>query len=332
MEELMREMREITFREAIIEAYREEMRRDERVFIMGEDVGRFGGAYKLTKGLIEEFGPERLRDTPISEEGFLGAGIGAAITGMRPVVEVMFVDFLNSCMNQLVNMAPKLRYSTGGQLKVPLVITSMISNPVRALGADHAQDLTPWFLNVPGFKVALPSTPYDAKGLLKTAIRDDNPVLFFIPYALLGTKGPVPDEEYTIPFGKANLRKKGSDLTVVAISAMVPKALRASSKLEEEGVSVEVIDPRTLVPLDKKAIIGSVKKTKKLITVEGSHKRCGVGSEMAAMIIEEAFDYLDAPIMRVAAPDIPTPASPPLEKCMEPDENDIITMVKKLGL
>lgn len=325
-------MREITFREAIIEAYREEMRRDERVFIMGEDVGRFGGAYKLTKGLMEEFGPERIRDTPISEEGFLGAAIGAAVTGMRPIVEIMFVDFLNCCMNQLVNFAPKLRYSTGGQLKVPLVITSMISNPVRSLGADHSQVLTPWFVNVPGFRVVLPSTPYDAKGLLKTAIRDDNPVLFFIPYALLGAKGSIPDEEYTIPFGKADIKKRGSDLTIVAISTMVHKALRASQKLEEEGITAEVIDPRTLDPLDKEAIISSVMKTRKLITVEDSHKTCGVGSEIAAMVIENAFDHLDAPILRVAAPDVPTPASPPLEKQIEPDENDIIDAVKNLGL
>lgn len=325
-------MREITFREAMNEALREEMRMDERVFIMGEDVGLFGGPYKVMFGLMEEFGPERVRDTPISEEGFLGAGVGAAVTGMRPVVEIMFVDFLLCCMNQLVNFAPKLGYSTGGQLKVPLVIMSMISNPKRGLGADHCQVLTPWFLNVPGLKVVLPSTPHDAKGLLKTAVRDDDPVLFLYPFVLLAKKGAVPEEEYTIPFGQADVKKRGDDLTIMAISAMVPKALRASQKLEEEGISVEVIDPRTLVPLDKRTIIDSVKKTKRLITVEDSCKTCGVGAEIAAMVMENAFDYLDAPILRVAAPDIPAPASPSLEKQIMPNENDIISTVEKLGL
>ncbi|MFQ5711977.1 MAG: alpha-ketoacid dehydrogenase subunit beta [Candidatus Geothermarchaeales archaeon] len=322
-------MREITFVEALNEALREEMRRDERVFIMGEDVGVFGGIYRVTKGLMEEFGPERVRDTPISEEGFVGAGVGAAITGMRPVVEIMYADFLANCMNQIVNFAAKMRYMSGDQLKVPLVVRAMMGHG-RGHGGDHSQVPMPWFMNVPGLKIVVPSTPYDAKGLLKAAVRDDNPVMFFEPFLLYGMRGPVPEEEYTIPLGEADVKREGEDLTIVAVSAMVPRALKAADRLRGEGVNAEVIDPRTLIPLDKKTIVESVRKTGRLITVEYSHKTGGIGAEISATIMEEAFDYLDAPVLRLASPDMSIPVSPPLAKLTVPDVEDIVGVAKKI--
>ena len=322
-------MREITMIKALNEALWEEMRRDDTVIIMGEDVGLLGGLYRVTRGLMDEFGSERVRDTPISEEGFVGAGIGLAITGFKPVVEIMYSDFLANCMNQIVNFAAKMRYMSGGQLRVPMVIRALIAHG-RGHGGDHSQVPITWFMGVPGLKIVAPSTPCDAKGLLKASIRDDSPVLFFEPYILYRLKGPVPEEEYIIPLGKADVKKEGEDLTVVAVSAMVPKALSAAKALEEEGVSVEVIDPRTIVPLDKETIVDSVKKTGKLITAEYSHKRGGVGAEISAIIMEEAFDYLDAPVLRVASPDIPVPVSPPLERLTMPDVEDIISTARKI--
>jgi len=322
-------MREISLIEALNEALREEMRRDPTVIVMGEDVGVLGGIYRVTSGLLEEFGPERVRDTPISEEGFVGAAIGLAITGFRPVVEIMYADFLANCMNQIVNFAAKMRYMTKGKLKVPIVIRTMIAHG-RGHGGDHSQVPIPWFMNVPGLKIVTPSTPYDAKGLLKSSIRDDSPILFFEPYILYRHKGLVPEEEYTIPLGIADIKRKGEDITIVAISAMVPKALEAAEKLEGEGISVEVIDPRTLVPLDEETIINSVMKTNRLIVVEYSHKRCGVGAEIAATVIEKAFDYLDAPIIRIAAPNVPIPVSPTLGKLTVPSVEEIVETVRKL--
>ncbi|MCD6243146.1 alpha-ketoacid dehydrogenase subunit beta [Candidatus Bathyarchaeota archaeon] len=324
--------REITFVEALNEALKEEMRRDESVIVMGEDVrygysGR-GGVFMVTADLAKKFGSERVLDTPISEDGFVGAAVGAAISGLRPVVEVMYADFLMCCMNQIVNNATKLRYSTGGQLKVPLVIRTMIGQG-RGVGSDHSQAPISWFVNIPGLKVVVPSTPYDAKGLLKSSIRDDSPVIFFEHFLLYKTKGEVPEEEYTIPLGKADVKKEGRDLTIVAISNMVPVALSVAEKLERDGVSVEVIDPRTLIPLDKEIIIESVKKTNRLITVESSVKTCGVGAEIVSMIVEEVFDYLDAPPIRIAAPPIPAPVSPTLEKAVIPTEDDVIEAVRK---
>ncbi len=322
-------MREITFVQALNEALMEEMRRDEGVFVMGEDVGILGGIYRVTRGLMEEFGPERVRDTPISEEGFVGAGIGAAITGLRPVVESMYADFLANSMNQIVNFAAKMRYMSGGQLKVPLVIRAMMGHG-RGHGGDHSQVPMTWFMNIPGLKIAAPSTPYDAKGLLKTAIRQDDPVLFFEPYILYSVKGSVPEGEYTIPFGEADVKRRGDDITLVAVSAMVPRALQAAEELVEEDVGVEVIDPRTLIPLDEEAIVGSVERTNRLVTVEYSHKRGGIGAEISAMVLEEAFDYLDAPVVRVAPPDVPIPVTPTLGRLMVPSVEDIVDAVHRV--
>jgi len=323
--------RQLSMAEAINEALREEMRRDERVILLGEDVGVLGGIYRVTKGLLEEFGPERVIDTPISEEGFTGAAIGLAIMGFRPVVEIMYADFLANCMNQLVNFAAKMRYMSGGQLKVPLVVRTMMAHG-RGHGGDHSQVPIPWFLNVPGLKLVAPSTPYDAKGLLKAAIRDDAPVIYFEPYVLYRVRGPVPEGEYVIPLGEADVKREGDDITIVAISAMVPRALEAAEKLAEEGVSAEVVDPRTIVPLDEEAILRSVMKTNRLLIVEYSHKRGGVGAEIAALVVEKAFDYLDAPILRLASPDVPIPVSPPLGQLTLPSVEDIVRAARSLVL
>lgn len=321
--------REITFAEALNEAIREEMRNDPSTIIMGEDVGIRGGPYGISKGTLEEFGPERVRDTPISEEGFVGAGIGAAITGLNPIIEVMYPDFLPCAMNQIINHAAKLRYMTGGQLRVPLTIRTTIIQG-RGSGADHAQVLIPWFMHVPGLKVAVPSTPYDAKGLLKTAIRDKSPVMFFEAKKLYSSKGNVPKEEYVIPFGKADIKREGSDLTIVAIGNMVQEAIKAAKELKKEGIDSEVIDPRTLVPLDKETLIKSVKKTKKLMIVDNNWRSCGIASEIAAIIAEEAFYHLNGPIIRVTTLQIPEPVSPPLIELLLPNKEKIVTAAKKL--
>jgi pyruvate dehydrogenase E1 component beta subunit len=334
--------KKLTMAEAIREALREEMLRDERVFLIGEDIGiekGFGGPFGVTKGLAEEFGHERVRDTPISESAIVGVAIGAAMMGMRPVAEVQYGDFIFCAMDQVVNQAAKLRYMSGGQVKIPLVLR--IPTGASGRGAQHAQSPESFFIHVPGLKVVIPSTPYDAKGLLKTAIRDDNPVLFFEHKLLYGSKGyrsergslelisEIPDEEYLIPFGMADIKREGNDVTIVAKALMVHKSLIAAERLEKEGISAEVIDPRTLVPLDKQAIIKSVKKTGRLIIVEEDTKTGGWGAEVAAIIAEEAIDYLDAPIIRVSTPDTPIP-TPPLERYIIPSEESIVKVVREL--
>jgi len=304
------------------------MRRDQAVFLLGEDIGRYwGGAFKVTDGLAEEFGDERVRDTPISESAIVGTGVGAAITGMRPVAEIMFGDLTALAMDQIANQAAKIRYMFGGQTSCPLVIRTPFGAGVN-IASHHSQSLEAWFMHVPGLQVVVPSTPYDAKGLLKTAIRGNNPVFFCEHKLLYPVEGEVPEEEYTIPFGQAEVKKEGSDVTVVATMYMVHKALGAAEKLEQEGLSVEVVDPRTLTPLDKKRIVNSVKKTGRVVIVSEDCKTAGVSAEIAAVIAEEAIDYLDAPIKRVAAPDTPIPFSPPLEQYVIPNEKAIIEAVK----
>jgi len=306
------------------------MLRDETVFILGEDVGRYWkGAFRVTKGLAEEFGDERVRDTPISESAIIGVATGAAITGMRPVAEIMFGDLCALAMDQIANQAAKLRYMFGGQTKVPLVIRMPFGAGVN-IAAHHSQSLEAWFMHVPGLKIAMPSTPYDAKGLLKTAIRDDNPVMFFEHKLLYSVKGSVPEEEYTVPLGVADVKREGGDVTIVATLYMVHKALAAAEELSRQGISVEVVDPRTLVPLDKEAIVNSVKKTGRIVIVTEDCKTGGVSAEIAALVAEEAIDYLDAPVRRVAEPDTPIPFSPSLEKFVIPDENRIIGVVKEV--
>ncbi|MCD6445459.1 alpha-ketoacid dehydrogenase subunit beta [Candidatus Bathyarchaeota archaeon] len=323
-------MRRITYREALREALREEMRRDSTVFLLGEDIGRYwGGAFKVTEGLAEEFGDERVRDTPISESAIVGTAVGAAITGMRPVAEIMFGDLTTLAMDQIANQAAKIRYMFGGQTKVSLVVRTPFGAGVN-IAAHHSQSLEAWYMHVPGLYVAVPSTPYDAKGLLKSAIRGNNPVIFCEHKLLYPIEGEVPEEEYTIPFGVADIKREGSDVTIVATMYMVHKALKAAEELEGEGISVEVVDPRTLTPLDKNAIISSVKKTGRLVVVSEDCKTAGVTAEIAALVAEEAIDYLDAPIKRVAEPDTPIPFSPPLEEYVIPNEKKIIKAVKEV--
>jgi pyruvate dehydrogenase E1 component beta subunit len=335
-------MRQISISEAIREALREEMLRDEAVFLIGEDIGiegGFGGPFGVTKGLAEEFGHDRVFDTPISESAIIGVAIGAAMMNMRPVAEVQYGDFIFCAMDQVVNQAAKLRYMSGGQVKIPLVIR--IPTGATGRSAQHAQSPESFFMNVPGLKVAAPCTPYDAKGLMKTAIRDDNPVLFFEHKLLYGGKGyramsggpevtsDVPVDEYTIPFGVADVKREGDDLTIVAKLLMVHKALSAAEKLDKEGISVEVIDPRTLVPFDKQTVINSIRKTGRLVIAEEEPKRGSWGSDVAAMVAEEAIDCLDAPIKKVSAVDTPIPA-PPLESYVLPNETHIIEAVRAM--
>ena len=323
-------MREISYRDALKEALREEMLRDPTVFLIGEDIGRYwGGAFKVTKGLAEEFGEERVRDTPISESAIIGVSVGAAMTGMRPVAEIMFGDLTTLAMDQIANQAAKIRYMFGGQAKVPLVIRTPFGGGVN-IAAHHSQCLEAWFMHVPGLQVAVPSTPYDAKGLLKTAIRNDNPVVFCEHKLLYPIVGPVPEEDYTIPFGVADLKREGTDVTIIATLYMVHKSLNAAEALQKEGINVEVVDPRTLVPLDKETILNSVKKTGRVVIVTEDCKTAGVSAEIAAIIAEEALDYLDAPIKRVTTPDVPIPFSPPLEQYVIPDEKRIVKAVKEV--
>jgi len=321
-------MKEITIREALREALREEMHRDKTVFLLGEDIGRYwGGAFGVTKGLAEEFGDERVRDTPISESAIIGVGVGAAITGMRPVAEIMFGDLSALAMDQICNQAAKIRYMFGGQVKVPLVIRTPFGAGVN-IASHHSQSLEAWFMHTPGLYVAVPSTPYDAKGLLKTAIRGTNPVFFVEHKLLYPVKGMISEEEYNVPFGVAEVKKEGADVTIFATLYMVHKALAAAQKLSKDGVSAEVVDPRTLSPLDKSTIVKSVKKTGRIVIVTEDCKTAGVSAEIAAIVAEEALDYLDAPIRRVAEPDTPIPFSPPLEQFVIPDERSIIKAVK----
>lgn len=322
-------MRQVSYRDALREALVEEMRRDKTIFLLGEDIGRdWEGAFKVTRGLAKEFGDDRVRDTPISESAIVGAAVGAAITGMRPIAEIMFGDLTTLAMDQIANQAAKIRYMFGGQAKVPLVIRAPFGGGVN-IAAHHSQSLEAWFMHVPGLLVAVPSTPRDAKGLLKTAIRGDSPVMFCEHKLLYPLEGSVPEEEYTVPFGVADVKRKGTDVTIVATMFMVHKSLEAAKTLESEGISVEVVDPRTLIPLDKAAIIDSVKKTGRLVVVSEDCKTGGVTAEIAAVVAEYAIDYLDAPIRRVAELDTPIPFSPPLEAHVLPDENDIIDAVRK---
>lgn len=313
----------ISYREALNEALREEMQRDATVFIMGEDVGFYGGAFKITEGLLAAFGEKRVIDTPIAEGLIVGAAIGAAMTGLRPIAELMTVNFALLAMDQIVNHAAKIRYMFGGKAKVPLVIRAP-GGGGKQLGAQHSQSLEAYFLHCPGLKVVMPSTPEDAKGLLKEAIRDDGPVIFLEHEHLYNTKGEVPPGEYTIPLGKAAIKRSGNDLTIVAYSAMVLTALEAAEQLEKDGISVEVIDPRTLNPLDIHTIVTSVKKTHRVIIVEEDWKTGGAGAEIATQIYEHALSALDAPIQRVAGKDTPMPYAKNLERAAIPQVEDII--------
>jgi pyruvate dehydrogenase E1 component beta subunit len=325
----MRDTRELTIREAIHEALAEEMARDPVVFLMGEDIGQPGGVYKVTEGLQERFGADRVMDTPISEEGFVGISVGAALTGMRPVIEIMFSDFITLAMDQIVNQAAKLRYMTGGQAEVPLVIRTTMGAGCGA-AAQHSQSLQAWMAHIPGLKVAMPSTPYDAKGLLKTAIRDDNPVIFFEDKMTYDLKGPVPTDEYTVLFGVADVKVEGGDVTLVATSSMVQVAIQASEILAEENISAEVVDPRTLTPLDTETIVNSVKKTSRAVVIDEGYLRYGVTAEIAAIIADEAFYYLDAPVKRVGAADVPVPFAPVLESATIPTERIVVETVREL--
>jgi len=323
-------MREVTIRDALREALREEMNRDKSVFLLGEDIGRYwGGAFGVTKGLAEEFGDERVRDTPISENAIIGVGVGAAITGMRPVAEIMFGDLTALAVDQICNQAAKIRYMFGGQVNVPLVIRTPFGAGVN-IASHHSQSLEAWFMHTPGLFVATPSTPNDAKGLLKTAIRSNNPVLFVEHKLLYPIKGIVPSNEYRAPFGVAEVKREGNDVTIVATLYMVHKALGAAEQLNREGISAEVVDPRTLSPLDIKAIVDSVKKTGRLVIVTEDCKTAGVSAEIAAVVAEEALDYLDAPIKRVAEPDTPIPFSPSMENFVIPNETSIVQAVKNV--
>ncbi len=322
-------MKTITYWKAINEALDEMMEKDPSVFVMGEDVAIYGGAYGVTRGLYEKYGEERIRDTAISEAAIVGAGIGSAMTGMRPVVEIMYVDFMGIAMDQLNNQAAKVRYMFGGKTTVPLVIRTE-GGAGRTLGAHHSQSLESWFIHIPGIKVVMPSTPYDAKGLLKESILDNNPVVYIEHKMLYGTKGEVPEEDYTIPLGKADVKRKGKDITIVAYSRSLLRSLDAAKELEKEGIDVEVVDPRTLLPLDIGTISDSVKKTHRVLVVSEDCKTGGTGAEIGMQIMENCFDYLDAPVVRLAGADVPMPKSPVLEKLAIPDKDDIIKKVKEI--
>src|ERR1019366_86239 len=322
-------VRELTLGEAIREALSEEMRRDPTVCILGEDVAEAGTPFKVLLGLVEEFGKSRVIDTPISEPGFTGIGVGAAMTGLRPVVDIMFGDFLALVMDQLVNQAAKVHYMSGGAWKVPMVLRTTLGASRRS-AAQHSQSLHAWLSHVPGLKVVLPSTPYDAKGLLKTAIRDDNPVIFIEDKMMFRLKGPVPVEEYTIPFGVADIKREGEDITIVATSSMVQVALAAATQLEEIGISAEVVDPRTTWPLDEKTLIESAKKTARVIVVDEGYEKYGVTAEIASVIATGAFYDLDAPVKRIGAMHVPVPFSPSLEDATIPNEKQVFEAARAM--
>lgn len=323
--------REITYLEALREAMTQEMRADKEVFLVGEDVGTYGGAFGVSKGMLEEFGHERVRDTPISEAAIAGAATGAALMGMRPIMEVMFMDFLTISTNQLVNAAAKMRFMFGGKCSIPMVIRAPSGSGTGA-AAQHSQSLENWFVHVPGIKVVAPSTPYDAKGLLIAAIRDNNPVLFMEHKLLYRLKGPVPEESYCIPLKSAEIKREGRDLTIVAYSIMVPRALEAAEKLAAEGIEVEVVDPRCLKPLDTETIIRSVCKTGRVLIAHEAPITGGFGGELAAIIAQsEAFDYLDAPIRRLAGRDVPIPYNRNLERAAVPQVEDIVRAARELA-
>jgi pyruvate dehydrogenase E1 component beta subunit len=321
--------REITFGQAIREALAEEMRRDTKVFIMGEDVAEAGTPFKVLTGLVDEFGPSRVIDSPISEAGITGLGVGAAMTGMHPVIDIMFGDFIGLAMDQIVNQAAKVHYMSGGKLKVPLVVRTTLG-ATRRSAAQHSQSLHAWVSHIPGLKVALPSTPYDAKGLLKTAIRESNPVIFFEDKMMYQLKGLVPEGEYTIPFGVADIKRSGNDISIIATSSMVQVALEAAEILDKSGISAEVIDPRTTFPLDKQALIESAKKTSRAIVIDEGYERYGVTAEIASVIAEGAFYYLDAPVKRMGAMDVPIPFSPVLEDLTVPTATSVVALARTL--
>ena len=322
-------MREITYGEAACEAISEEMEKDKRIFYMGEDVGRFGGAYGTTKGLWEKFGDERIKDTPMSEAAIIGYALGAAITGMRPIAEIMFCDLLCLTMDQVVNQVAKVHYMFGGKVKVPLVIRVPFGG-LRRAAAQHSQHLEAWFMHIPGLKIVVPSTPYDVKGLLKTAIRENNPVISFEHILLYQTRGSVPEEEYSIPIGKADVKREGKDITLISYSLVLHRCLSVAEKLHKEGIEVEVIDLRSLYPLDMETILNSVKKTNKVAICHQAALTGGVGAEVGMRITEQAFDFLDAPVKRIAARDVPVPFSPVLEDFVVPTEKRIEEEIKKM--
>jgi pyruvate dehydrogenase E1 component beta subunit len=320
----------ITYSQAIYETLREEMARDPNVILIGEDVGTFGGVWGVSGDLVKLFGADRVRDTPISETAIIGAALGAAMMGLRPIAEIMFGDFLPVAGDQLVNQLAKARYMSGGKANVPVTVRITTGAPGSA-AAQHSQSPEGWFMNVPGLKIAVPATPADAKGLLRTAIRGEDPVLFFEHKMLYATKGDVPDDpDFAVPFGQAAVPREGKDVTVIAIGGMLPKALAAAETLAGEGISVEVVDPRTLVPLDKETLIASARKTSRVVIAHEAHKRLGPGAEIAAMLAEEAIGYLDGPIIRVAARNVPLPYSPELENYVLPSVADIVAAARGL--
>ena len=323
-------MPKIRMNEAIRDALHEEMARDETVFVIGEDVIAHGGAYAVTRGIAERF-PDRIRQTAISEAGIVGTALGAALCGMRPVAEMMYVDFVTCAMDEVVNQMAKVRYMFGGQTDVPIVLR-LPSGSARLIAAQHSQRLEAWFMHVPGLQVAVPATPYDAKGLMKSALRGRDPVIFIEYKRMYSQSGEVPEEDYTIPFGQADVKREGRDVSIIATGPMVGKALEAAETLAQEGIEVEVVDPRTLVPLDKEAIFASVEKTNRVIVADEEVRRGGSGAELASMIAEECFDALDAPVKRVAGADVPMPFSPELEKLVIPKSEDLISAVRELGI
>jgi pyruvate dehydrogenase E1 component beta subunit len=329
MPEVATAIRELTLAEAIREALAEELRRDSRVLILGEDIAEAGHPFKVLTGLVSEFGPERILDTPISEAGFTAFAVGAAMTGLRPIVDIMFGDFLTLTMDQMVNQAAKIHYMSGGKWKVPMVMRTTLG-ATRRSAAQHSQSLHAWFCHIPGLKVVTPSTPYDAKGLLKTAIRDENPVVFFEDKMMYRLKGPVPAEEYTIPLGVADIKRAGDDITIVATSSMVQVALGAARLLEDAGISAEIIDPRTLWPLDEKTILDSVKKTSRAMVIDEGYERFGVTAEIASVIAQGAFFDLEAPVKRMGAMHVPIPFSPPLEDVTVPTEKSVFEAARAL--
>lgn len=322
-------MREITYAQAINEALRECMKEDEGVILLGEDIGPYGGIFQVTAGLLDEFGEKRVIDMPISEAGFVGGAVGAALTGMRPVVEIMFIDFTTVCMDMIINQMAKMHYMFGGRGKVPMVLRTNIGAG-RGAAAQHSQSFHALFMHIPGLYVAAPSTPHDAKGLMIEAIKNDNPVIFVEHKKLYVEKGPVPEESYTIPFGKADIKREGSDITIVATHAMVLRSLAAAEEAAKEGIDVEIVDPRTLTPLDRETILKSVERTGRLLVADEGHKICGVAAEISAMVAEEGIFYLKAPIQRICSPDTPVPFSPPLEQNYIPDVKDLLPAIKGL--
>jgi pyruvate/2-oxoglutarate/acetoin dehydrogenase E1 component len=322
-------MRELMVREALNEALCEELAQDERVFLMGEGIAQRGGSYKVTVGLLDKFGPKRIIDTPISEASFTGMGVGAAITGMRPVVEILFIDFTSLVVDQIVNQAAKYRFMSGGKGRVPMVLRTQ-GGSGNGLAAQHSQSLEAWYYHTPGLKVVMPSTPYDAKGLLKSAIRDEDPVIFIEHKLLYMEKGFVPEDEYTIELGIGDVKRPGNDVTLIAWSGMVKRTLAAAEELATMGIDAEVIDPRTLVPLDKEMILSSVRKTEHLVIIQEAIRRGGVASDIASIIQEEAFDYLDAPIKILAGKNTPIPFNVNLEKACVPRQEDIVRAVREI--